>query len=336
VSRSLARTAARMARELAGDAGMAALLLPGGRPVAEGSVLRQPALARSLQAIADDGATALYAGDLGRTLLAGLQRLGSPLREDDLAMHVTELTEPVQARFRGTEVLTAPPNSQGFVLLQVLLALGSSDAPPDLTALLRVAGRDRDRHLADPRCREVPTARLLSREHVASLVERARRPDRVRRGRFELARRDSLAVVAADDSGNAVSIIQSAGGPLGSGILEPATGIVCHNSGTSFSLDPASPNVLEGGKRPAHTLMPVLLRRDGQLVEVQGAVGGLEQPQVHVELILRSGASGPGMRVVRGAGHGQRAPVAQVIRRRPDGTLRATTNPLGAGAAAAG
>jgi oxamate amidohydrolase len=368
VSRSLARTAASMARELACDPGMAAVLLPGGRPLAEGSVLRQPALAQSLQTIADDGARALYAGDLGRMLLAGLRRLGSPLREDDLAMHATELTDPVQARFRGTEVLTAPPNSQGFVLLQVLLALGSLGAlargTPDLAALFRVAGRDRDRHLADPRRREVPTNHLLSREHVASLVERARTPAGVTPGRLELGGRDSVAVVAADDSGNAVSIIQSSGDPLGAGILEPATGIVCHNSGASFSLDPASPNVLEGGKRPAHNLMPVLLRRDGQLVEVQGAVGRYEHPQVHAELILRSAAAGAGPRALdRGpvADRDARAPAAgsllrrrdtdgerpppmvrrvvdgaEVIRRRPDGTLQATTTPLGAGAAAAG
>ena len=71
------------------------------------------------------------------------------------------------------------------------------------------------------------------------------------------------------------------------------TGILLHNRGASFSLDESSPNVLVGGKRPAHTLMPVLVRSAGRVVGVNGTMGGLAQAQIHAHLLLaaRNGAS---------------------------------------------
>lgn len=99
---------------------------------------------------------------------------------------------------------------------------------------------------------------------------------------------DTIAVVAADDAGNAVSLIQSVYYGFGAGILDPTTGVILHNRGAFFSVDPASPNVLAGGKRPGHTLMPVLVRRAGRLVGVHGTMGGSAQAQIHAQLILRT------------------------------------------------
>ena len=98
---------------------------------------------------------------------------------------------------------------------------------------------------------------------------------------------DTIACVAADSDGWAVSIIQSLYYGFGSGILEPATGIVAQNRGACFSLEPSSPNVVLGGKRPLHTLMPVLVKRDGRLAVVPGTMGGEAQPQIHAQLLSR-------------------------------------------------
>ena len=100
-------------------------------------------------------------------------------------------------------------------------------------------------------------------------------------------------MAAVDSEGRAVSLIQSVFHAFGSGILEPATGIICHNRGACFSLDPGSPNRIAPGKRPAHTLMPVLLRDAGGRVSAHGTMGGRAQPQIHVQLLLRrlAGAS---------------------------------------------
>ena len=72
---------------------------------------------------------------------------------------------------------------------------------------------------------------------------------------------DTVAIVAADREGRAISLIQSLFHRFGAGILDPDTGIIAHNRGASFSLDPESPNHLAPGKRPAHTLTPGLVCR---------------------------------------------------------------------------
>jgi gamma-glutamyltranspeptidase/glutathione hydrolase len=177
VAPSLARGISELAEELVADAGMSALLFDDGGPLGTGAPLRQPALARSLEAIAEGGAEVLYSGALGETLVRGLQRAGSPLAMDDLARHRTELQEPLSHDYRGLEIVTTPPNSQGFVLLEILSALAELDALPDplgpdaalLAHVFRLASADRDDVLADPRCGPVPVDALLAPEHGAEL-----------------------------------------------------------------------------------------------------------------------------------------------------------------------
>jgi gamma-glutamyltranspeptidase/glutathione hydrolase len=94
-------------------------------------------------------------------------------------------------------------------------------------------------------------------------------------------------VVAVDGDGNAVSLIQSVFHAFGSGILDPATGVLLHNRGAYFSLDPESPNAIAGGKRPAHTLMPAAVLERGRLAAVLGTMGGSAQPQILSQVLLR-------------------------------------------------
>ena len=157
-------------------------------------------------------------------------------------------------------MLTAPPNSQGLLLLEILGAatrLGDVDllgADADLLAeLFRLSSIDRDRHLADPRFADVPVAELLSDAHAARLAEAAlaRRaaghapeaPPASRKGTG-----DTIAVVAADAAGNAVVIIQSVFYEFGSGILDPTTGVILHNRGAYFS---RRPGIAERDRRRA-------------------------------------------------------------------------------------
>jgi gamma-glutamyltranspeptidase/glutathione hydrolase len=319
-----------------------------------GGRLVQPALARTLQTLAAEGAGALYGGTVGAALVDGLRALGSPLTLDDLAAHETELTAPLRGRLRGEELLTAPPNSQGHVLLELAGALELLDGPPRpalLARLLALASADRDRWLADPRTGAVPLAWLLSGEHAAELVDAARvglPPAAPAASASQRADGDTIAVVAADADGWAVSLIQSVFWAFGSGIVEPVTGILCHNRGASFTLQSGSPNRLAAGRRPLHTLMPVMTRRDGRLSGVHGTMGGHAQPQIHLQLlahlldgatpveaiaaprVIVSGAvveaESPGQ-LSEAAGH------AQLIRIAPDGSFAAASDPRADGTA---
>jgi gamma-glutamyltranspeptidase len=99
---------------------------------------------------------------------------------------------------------------------------------------------------------------------------------------------DTIALVAADAEGWGVSVVQSLYSGFGAGVMEPSTGIVPHDRGACFTLDPSHPNVLAPGKRPAHTLMPVAVHRDGNLAALAGTRGGHGQPQIDLMVLARA------------------------------------------------
>jgi gamma-glutamyltranspeptidase len=296
VGRSVARALAKEREQLGEYLALADLMMPGGRPLAPGDILRQAPLGETLEELARQGPVCFYEGEVGAPWLATMVRHGSALTADDLAGYKPEIAKPLRALRGGQEVITAPPNSQGLLLLMILGALECLDpaldplsaAAPGLAAAFRSAAEARERYLADPRFSEVPVDQLLSNE-LPSDPQDGGTTATPRSG----AGGDTVAVVAADSDGHAVSLIQSLFWAFGSGILDPETGIIAHNRGSFFSLDPESPNMLEGGKRPAHTLMPVLVHEEGELRMVLGTMGGLVQPQVltHVIQHLRRGSS---------------------------------------------
>jgi len=293
VAGSLARGLVENAEQIVADPGLAAVFAPGGRSLVEGDALVQPALARTLEAIADAGPPVLYGGDIGVAIADHLSSLGSAMTIDDLAAHASELDSPITLRYRDLDVSVAPPNSQGFVLLQALAAIERLGIDPDplgpdagvLAEIFRVTAIDRDRHNADPHHARVQIGVLLDDGHIAGLVNLVR--DRASTA-APFVRDDTVALVAADDSGLAIALIQSLFSGFGAGILEPATGVILHNRGAAFVLDPVHPNVLAGGKRPAHTLLPVVVHREGRLAAVTGTMGGGGQPQVDASSVIRA------------------------------------------------
>jgi gamma-glutamyltranspeptidase/glutathione hydrolase len=197
--------------------------------------------------------------------------------------------------YRGFEIRTSPPTAQGFCMLQALSIVERLDIDPDpmgpdadaiALAFVAAAG-ERDAYLAEPQSMTVDVGTLLSDAHVEALAADVR--DRVDRSRAEAAPLGGTAgLVTADADGYAVSLIQSLSWGFGSGVLEPATGILAQNRGSGFVLDPAHPNALAAGKRSAHTLMPVMAHRDGRLAAVSGTMGGPAHPQINAMSLIRS------------------------------------------------
>jgi gamma-glutamyltranspeptidase/glutathione hydrolase len=293
VARSLARGLVENAEQIVADPGLAAVFAPGGRSLVEGDALVQPALARTLEAIADAGPPVLYGGEIGVAIVDHLSSLGSAMTIDDLAAHTSELDSPITLRYRDLDVSVAPPNSQGFVLLQALAAIERLGIDPDplgrdagiLAEIFRVTAADRDRHNADPRHARVPVGTLLDDGHIAGLLDLVR--ERASTA-APFVRDDTVALVAADDGGLAIALIQSLYSGFGAGILEPTTGVILHDRGAAFVLDPEHPNVLAGGKRPSHTLLPVVVHREGRLAAVTGTMGGGAQPQIDAMSLIRA------------------------------------------------
>jgi gamma-glutamyltranspeptidase len=300
VARSLAAAIAEQRAELLADPGLGAVFCPDGKPLSAGDTLRQPALTRTLEIVARRGADGFYRGEAGGAYAAGLAALGSRMTRADLAAHETRPAEPLVRPFGPWRIATTPPGSQGYVLLQILALIERLDLRPDvrpgdaalLARVFRETAAERDRSLAQAEAMTTGVDELLDDGHIADLAARLTSagghdaPAGAAPPRGDAAPRgDTIAVVAADAEGNAVSVIQSVFHSFGAGLLEPATGIVCQNRGAGFSLDPASPNALAGGKRPAHTLMPVMALNDGRPAVVAGTMGGKAQPQIHAHIL---------------------------------------------------
>jgi len=192
-------------------------------------------------------------------------------------------------------VSVAPPNSQGFVLLQTLSLLERLGVEPDplsggagmLARIFAATSADRDRHLADPDRMTVHPSTLLDDGHLAGLADDLR-ADHAGTAHGGKPDGDTIALVTADAEGFAVSLIQSLFWGFGSGICEPATGIVAHNRGACFTLEPGHPNAFASGVRPAHTLTPVLVHDARGLAAVAGTMGGFAQPQINAQTLFQS------------------------------------------------
>jgi gamma-glutamyltranspeptidase/glutathione hydrolase len=295
---------------LARDPGMLGVFFADGDVLGAGRTLRQPALARTLASIAAQGPSALYGGDVGLSLVKLLARHGSAMTVEDLAEHRVRVSGTHGAVYDGVEYLSGGDNSQGLYFLQGLRALdvvrsvrGTLDPlgrdAGVVASVLAQAAADRDSFCCDPEWEEAtPAEELLSAPYVRRVAERAMAGTPVELLGRPKASGDTVAVVVTDRDGTWVSLIQSVFHCFGAGLLDPGTGVVLHNRGASFSLDPASPNRLAGGKRPLHTLMPVLVRETGTLVGAHGVMGGRAQPQVHTHLALQLAAGASPERAV--------------------------------------
>jgi gamma-glutamyltranspeptidase/glutathione hydrolase len=284
------------------SAGWNSIYRPAGRPWRPGERVRLPALATTLERIATQGWFELYEGELADRQAGALAEAGSDLRIEDLRDHRSDWTEPIWTDYRGVRVTGHPPNSSGFVALELLNILGQFEPPAqDLgdaglaertrwahlgIEASKLAMADRDTYLADPDHRPAPLAELLDPAYARHLAARIN-PDRAADPPAARTPRGggTIWLGVVDPYGNAVSLIESNYAGFGSGIVDPLTGIAYQNRGSYFSLDDNHPNVLGPSRRTLHTLMPGMLFRDERPWVLAGSMGGDAQPQVHAQVV---------------------------------------------------
>lgn len=282
-SRSVADALVEDRASLEQDPGARAVFYPEGRPIAEGEALTQPALARTLRRIAEGGSAEFYEGETADRWIAGLQTMGSRITKQDAIDYQGYWAESIEREFDGHRVVTGPPNTSGFMLLRVLHEIAEGIEDPlgagagELAEAFHHANTIRASHLADPRFGGASGHELIDLPAPEFPIPGAPK-----------ASGDTVGFAAISDDGWAVSFINSVYWSFGAHILEPETGILFQNRGTSFALDPASPNAFGPGKRPRHTLMPVLVLRGNEVAWVPATMGGAAQPQIHTQLLLRS------------------------------------------------
>ncbi len=294
VSASEARYAPPPGDTLHAAPNFAATFREAGRPWPQGETRRLPALAATLERLAAAGLADFYRGDLARAVAADLEALGAPVTIADLAAYEPAERAPLQLRRRDATLFAFPPPTQGLAALLILgifdrLGVTQGESVAHFHGLIEATKRAfaiRDQVVTDfGRLRHDP-ASFLTPERLQAEA-----------GQIDMARAASLPLRhdqggtiwmgAIDASGLAVSYIQSVYWEYGSGTVLPRTGIVWQNRGISFSLDPASVNPLEPGRRPFHTLIPALAAFEDGRVMSYGSMGGDGQPQFQSQIYTR-------------------------------------------------
>jgi gamma-glutamyltranspeptidase/glutathione hydrolase len=288
---------ARDGERLLQSSGGRVFYLPDDRAPIAGQKMRLPALARTLRTIAEHGPDAFYRGEAAERMVAYLRSEGGLHTLDDFAAAAAEFVTPIRTTYRGLEVYECPPNGQGVIALLMLNILEGFELgalEPNGAARLhleaeatRLAYRDRNACLADPAAADVPLGRLLDKGYAAQL----RALIDPERALVDLPppllpeHRDTVYLTVVDRDRNAVSFINSVFDSFGSGLVCPETGVLFHNRGKSFSLDPAHPNVIAPGKRPMHTIIPALAFEGGRPTIAFGVMGGHYQPVGHAHVV---------------------------------------------------
>lgn len=297
IGRSFASNAAKLAQFPA----TAAVLLPQGRTLAEGDLLVNADLARSLRLVAADGADAFYRGPLARQMVDGLKAGGGLFSEADFNGHQAEVYDPIATTYRDYTVYQTRPPSQGFLLLEMLnliegfemAALGpnSPEAIHLMVEAKKIAYADRNRLAGDPRAVDWPLDELISKAYANERRPEIY-PDRVNTAHTALqmaeADGDTTYFCVADAAGNSVSWIHSLSHAFGSGYMAEGTGIIFNNrAGRGFRLTPGHPNEIAPGKRAMHTLNCYLATKAGQPVIIGGTPGGDFQPQCGLQMLTQ-------------------------------------------------
>ena len=272
---------------------------PGGKAPAEGEIFKNPALARTLTLIGQQGSEVFYRGEIADKVDAFMRANGGFLRKTDFENHTSTWVEPASVNYRGYDVCELPPNSQGIAALQILnilegfdLAKWGYNSPDALHAMVeakKLAFEDRAKFYADPAFAKIPLRGLLSKDYAAgrrALINPRRAAKTYDAGNPALRDGDTIYLCAADAEGNMVSLIQSNYRGMGSGITVPGLGFTFQDRGELFTLEPGHANVYAPGKRPFQTIIPGFVLKDGQPWEAFGVMGGAMQPQGHVQVLV--------------------------------------------------
>ncbi len=301
----------RMAGAVAGDAdrlsshpATSAYFLPGGVPVAEGQILKNPDYAGSLRALAQ-GTESFYTGAIARDIVAAVQGADNPgvLSMLDLAIYSVKERDAVCADYRGHDVCgMGPPSSGALTVGQILGLLNGFDLAamgpdsPEAWRLIgdasRLAFADRGRYMADSDFVPVPVKGLVDSAYLAdraALLQNDAALPEVTPGTpdfdhalnwaddvsLELPSTSHISIV--DQYGNALSMTTTIENGFGSRVM--VRGFLLNNELTDFSFRSHVDGVpianrVEPGKRPRSSMSPTIVLKDGKPVLVVGSPGG--------------------------------------------------------------
>ena len=292
-----------------------AILEPHGKVPQPGERLRQPQLGQSLRKVAEGGKEVFYRGEIAKRIVEACQQMGGLLMEEDLADYEAWWEEPIEMDYRGYKVLTAPPNSDGFQMLETLKIIegyrsnelhhGDTDTLHNMIEATKLAITDRIKYSGDPNYTYIPIKGLLSSQYAAE--QRARidmsraaavqgehynpqaQNDAQLPGNMDPSLMGSTTHLAvADSEGNVVTLTQSLGSGFGSGIAIGKTGIFLNNVANWFDVAPDMeiPNKIGPRRLVGWCPTPAQVFKDGKFYLSIGTPGGYGIAQTTAQMLM--------------------------------------------------
>ncbi|MVT64553.1 gamma-glutamyltransferase [Bradyrhizobium pachyrhizi] len=297
VTERLSRDWSRQVPKLSRLAATTSVFLPAGEAPKPGQLHMQPALACALKEVAAKGADVFYEGWIAESIVKTLRSLGGFHTLEDFTAFRPRYETPISTSYRGYELWECPPNGSGVAVLAMANLLDRYNiadfAPVSveryhlLSEIARIGYAERDAFVGDPDAAPVPVERMKSSARADILTGRisqnSRLVDVVPVAMPE--HKDTVFLSVVDKDRTAVSFINSIFDDFGSGIVAPECGVLLHNRGFGFVLEPDHPNTLAGGRRPMHTILPAMLTRDGECVLSFGVTGGHFQPIGQIQIL---------------------------------------------------
>ncbi|MGB3623629.1 gamma-glutamyltransferase [Ketobacter sp. MCCC 1A13808] len=277
------------------------LFLLDGAEMDIGTLIRQPGLADTLQALAKDGFAGFYKGDVAKRLVKGVQAYGGIWTEQDLADYTVVERDPIRFNYQGATIWSAPPPSSGGVALQQMFGMMSqfkysdmneADKTHLLIEVMRRAYRDRAEYLGDSDFVKIPLNRITSEEYLQDLSDSISMAHATPSSSLGLPKQVGSGTHTThfsiiDKQGNQVAATLSINLPFGNGVTIEGTGVLLNNEMDDFSAKPGSPNAygligseanaIEPGKRPLSSMTPTFMEfgpKDNRQLAVIGTPGG--------------------------------------------------------------
>ena len=263
----------------------------------EGQVFRAPQQAEVLRRIALSGRAGFYEGEVAQDMVTSLNALGGCHTLEDFAKTRCNYVEPISGTYRGMELVELPPNGQGATAI----LLGNILEQFDLSALdpfgaerthieaeaTKLAYDARNRFIADPSNQEIRLAHMLSEEtakQLAAMIDMEKAME-APAALSESVHKETVYLTVVDRDRMAVSLIYSIFNSFGSGMASDKFGLLFQNRGAGFTLEQGHPNEAAGGKRPMHTIIPAMLKKDGKVIMPFGVMGGQYQSTGHIRMV---------------------------------------------------
>ena len=300
------------APQLSWDDESSKIYLSNGKPLKEGSVMKRPDLAKTMNLISENGTKGFYEGEVAQKIVTSMSNNGGSITIDDLQKYKARFSQPIGVNYRGKKVFThGPPSGGGIVLLTALKVLeyfdlgkiGSNSALTYhlLAEALRRGHNNRSHHVGDPSHYHVPYNDLMSDQRIKDFaksisLKKASSAKEVKPLEIIQESKNTTHYSIIDADGNAVSNTYTLGYSFGSGVTIPGTGILMNNQMNNFAYQygskkiegrGASPgNKYAPGKRPMSTMAPtIVFDENDNVLLVTGSPGGKLIPAAILRLV---------------------------------------------------